>query len=157
MKLPVRFGVAAACLFVALTGRVTASDPMGVYCIVDRVVLEPADQAERAQVWGTCAIANARDWYFQAPAKGYFYYSLPAGKESVARAEWSDLRAVAGTNEAVGFGRRYMTVGRFRAASESPSAPDPYPIHIGVTKVGSRAVVPEVTDVVAQLRALRGR
>ena len=148
-------GLAASLMTLAVP--VVASDPMGVYCIVDKVVLEPADRAERAQVWGVCAVANEEDWYFQAPAKGYFYYSAPAGRETVARAEWADLKSVAGTSQAVGFGRRYYSVGRFRKDTEKPGTPDPYPIHLGVMKVGSGRTVPEVTEVVTKLRAFRGR
>jgi hypothetical protein len=140
------------------------SDLMGAYCILDKVVLEPAENPVTAQLWGACAIANTNDWYFQPAARGYFYYSIlkgPAGpgtKEQLVRNEWADLKSVAGTGEAVGFGRRYETVGRFRKADEKPESPDPYPLHIGVVKMGNRTGVPEVRDVVAQLKAVpRGR
>jgi hypothetical protein len=79
MKPPVWKGFVWTCLLFAATVPVAASDPMGVYCIVDKVVLEPADRADRAQIWGTCALANTNDWYFQAPAKGYFYFSCAVG------------------------------------------------------------------------------
>ena len=157
MGVSARNRLGALSLFVLLTVPVMASDPMGVYCIVDKVVLEPADKADLAQVWGTCAIANTTDWYFQAPAKGYLYFSAPAGREATARAEWADLKSVAGTGQAVGFGRRYQPVGRIRPADEKPGSPDPYPIHLGVMKVGSERVVPEVTDVVAKLKTAHGR
>ena len=73
-----------------------ASDPLGVFCIVDKVVLEPPDCPERAQVWGACAVARGGNQFDRA-AKGYFYYSVPKGREEVARAEWMDLKAAAGT------------------------------------------------------------
>lgn len=143
-------------LAAALAVPVVASDPMGVYCRVDKVVLEPAENAERAQVWGVCAVANQHDWYFQPPAAGYFYYSLPPVRPDAARAEWQDLRSVAGTQEVVGFGRRYQPLGRLRPAGEKPVSPDVYPLHLGVLKVGSRRFAPEVTDIVARIRAVRG-
>jgi hypothetical protein len=149
-------GLVSTCLLLAATVPVAASDPMGVYCIVDKVVLEPADRAERAQIWGTCALANTNDWYFQAPAKGYFYFSAPSGQADAARAEWADLKSVAGTTQAVGFARRYKPVGRFRPVTEKPTAPEAYPVHIGVIKVQQR-VVPEVSDVVAKIREVHGR
>ncbi len=132
------------------------SDPMGAYCLVDKVVLEPTESPERAQIWGVCALANQNDWYFQPPAAGYFYYSLPASRPEIARNEWQDLKSVAGTKEVVGFGRRYQPIGRLRAASEKPAAPDTYPLHLGVTKVGTRGFAPEVTEIVARIRAFRG-
>ena len=149
-------GLVLTCLLIAATVPVAASDPMGVYCIVDKVVLEPAERADRAQIWGTCALANTNDWYFQAPAKGYFYFSAPSGQEDAARAEWADLKSVAGTAQAVGFARRYKPVGRLRPETEKPTAPEPYPLHNGVIKVSQR-VVPEVNEVVAKIRQVHGR
>ena len=149
-------GLIWTCLLLAATVPVSASDPMGVYCVVDKVVLEPADKAERAQIWGTCALANTNDWYFQEPAKGYFYFAAPKGQEDRARAEWADLKSVAGTGQAVGFARRYKPVGKIRAATEKPASPDEYPLHNGVIKASQR-VVPEVREVVTRIQQVHGR
>jgi hypothetical protein len=130
------------------------SDPMGVFCIVDKVTLEPAEQPQRAQVSGVCAVANDNDWYFKPAARGYFYYTLPADQEVATRREWADLKSVAGTTEVVGWGRRYRSVGRFRAADEPVANPDVYPLNIGVVKISQYRAAPEVTDVVAKLRAM---
>ena len=156
MKLPIWKGLAWTGLLLAATVPVSASDPMGVYCIVDKVVLEPADRADRAQVWGTCALANTNDWYFQAPQKGYFYFAAPKGQEDRARAEWADLKSVAGTTQAVGFARRYKPVGRLRPATEKPATPDEYPLHNGVIKASQRTV-PEVREVIAEIQKVHGR
>jgi hypothetical protein len=135
---------------------VVPSDPMGVYCILDKVVLEPAtEEPLRAQLWGVCAVANSNDWYFQPVARGYFYYSIPTGKDQIVLREWADLKSVAGTGEAVGFGRRYQPVGRFRKAEEAPASPDVYPLNIGVVKMNSRNGAPEVRDVIVALQAAR--
>jgi hypothetical protein len=59
--------------------RAEASDPVGIYAIVEKVVFEPNDQApERIQVWGAFALSDAQhgDGYL-APQRGYLYYSLP--------------------------------------------------------------------------------
>ena len=144
-------------LAAALVLPVVPSDPMGVYCRVDKVILEPAETPERAQVWGVCAVANQNDWYFQPPVAGYFYYTVPAVRPDVARAEWQDLKSVAGTTEVVAFGRRYQPLGRLRPGTEKPASPDIYPLHLGVLKVGSRRFAPEVTDIVTRIRAVRGQ
>ena len=103
-----RFLVLAGLALAVLVAPVKASDPMGVYCVVEKVVFEPADCPDRAQVWGACAVALPQPGgQFKAPARGYFYYSIPTGKEDTVRAEWADLKAVAGKGEAVGFGSRY--------------------------------------------------
>jgi hypothetical protein len=113
-----------------------ASDPLGVYCLIQKVVLEPADCPDHAQISGACAVANPRNGSFETPAKGYFYYSIPAGKEEVVRREWNELKTAAGTMEPVGFGSRYQPVGRLRPATEKPDKPDVYPVNIGVAKLG---------------------
>ena len=89
-----------------------ASDPLGVFCMVDKVVFEPGDCPVRAQVWGACAVASPRSNQFGPASKGYFYYSIPTGMEDVVRAEWTDLKASAGTGAIVGFGGRLLPAGR---------------------------------------------
>jgi hypothetical protein len=135
-----------------LVAPVKASDPMGVYCLVEKVVYEPADCPDRAQVWGACALAMPQPGgQFKAPARGYFYYSIPTGKEDTVRAEWADLRAAAGKGEAVGFGNRYSGgVGRFRPTTEAVAKPDPYPLNIGVVKLGKYGPLP--ADLLESLR-----
>src|SRR5262245_34179930 len=107
MRQGIRGLVVAGLVLGALAVPTVASDPMGVYCVIEKVVLEPTDCPERAQVWGVCAVASPRDWSFQTPARGYFYYSVPSGKEETARSEWKDLKSAEGTGQVVGFGRRY--------------------------------------------------
>jgi len=152
-------GLAAAVFLPAppIHAGAVPSDPMGVYCILDKVVLEPETEPLRAQLWGVCAIANTNDWYFQPVARGYFYYSIPQGKDQIVLREWADLKSVAGTGEAVGFGRRYQPVGRFRKADEKPASADVYPLNIGVVKMNAQRRAPEVNDVVAALKAARGK
>lgn len=157
MSNPIRATFVALLAAGVLAVPVSASDPMGVYCIVDKVVYEPADRPERAQIWGACALASPEDWSFQEAAKGYFYYSIPAGREQIVRAEWNDLRSAAGTGQVVGFGRRYSPVGRFRRASDRPEQPDLHPIHTGVLKLGN-SVPGHLRELAESLRvAARGR
>ena len=160
MKVLIGLTAITTCLLTAAAVPTTASSPlsdaMGVYCSIDKVVLEPEDTPLRAQVHGVCAIANDEDWYFQPPARGYFYFSAPAGRETTARTEWADIKSVAGTGQVVGFGRRYHPVGRFRATAEQLAKPDVYPIHLGVLKAGTR-MVPEVVDVVAKIKAFKSK
>jgi hypothetical protein len=113
-----------------------ASDPVGVYSFVDKVVLEPSDgQPERIQVWGGFALAEGRgDTY--APAKrGYMYFTVKPGEEDTCRKEWNDLKTLAGTDQFLAFGTRWNPKGTVRAATAKPEKPDVYPIGLGVTKV----------------------
>lgn len=151
-----RFLVLAGLALAVLVAPVKASDPMGVYCVVEKVVFEPADCPDRAQVWGACALALPQPGgQFKPPARGYFYYSIPTGKEDAVRAEWADLKAVAGKGEAVGFGSRYAnTAGRFRPTTEAVAKPDPYPLNIGVVKLGKYGPLP--ADLLESLRKAAG-
>jgi hypothetical protein len=116
---------------------VQASDMVGVYAVVEKVTLEPADTApERIQIWGAFALADQKSGSTYGPAeRGYMYFTCPQGKESICRKEWADLKSVAAKDTGVGFGKRYETPGRIRKADEKASAPDPYPIQMGVVRV----------------------
>ena len=121
---------------------VQASDMIGVYGRVDKVVMEPNDQApQRIQVWGVFAMAspdNGNDYL--PPSRGYLYYTLPSNAQ-LALKEWADLKAVAGTGQIVAFGTRYNTTRRrvrLRKADEPPDSPDAYAMDIGLRKITGR-------------------
>src|SRR5262245_16204931 len=88
-----------------------ASDFIGVYSIVDKVVLEPNESApERIQIWGVFKLADGKPGDGLLPAQsGYLYYSLPsdARARTAALREWAELKKIAKTGEVVGFGSRY--------------------------------------------------
>jgi hypothetical protein len=120
-----------------------ASDPVGVYAYVDKVVLEPSDgQPERIQVWGGFALAEGRgDTY--APAKrGYLYYTVKPGEEEICRKEWNDLKTLAGSEQFVAFGTRYKPKGTVRALDAKPEKPDVYPTGFGLTKIKKHDYAP---------------
>jgi len=103
---------------------VNASGPIGIYGIVEKVVFEPNEQApERIQVWGAFAYGDggfaATNGGVSSVKRGYLYFSNPMRSESVLR-EWRDLKAVAGTGQAVGFGT-WLYIGAF------PTEPDQVP------------------------------
>jgi hypothetical protein len=129
--------VLATVVALAVTGNTRASDPVGVYARIDKVVLEPnGDRPERIQIWGTFALAKkaSRDEYEQ-PIQGYLYYSLDKNKEDVCRKEWADLKSVAGKDQCIAFGSRYKPKSTVRKADDKPKDPETYPIGIGVVKV----------------------
>jgi len=139
----------------ALTGvTLRASVPLGVFAIVERIVLEPsATEPQRIQIWGAFTAWSA-DRY-QTAQRGYLYYSCPPTQDTICRHEWKDITSIAGTGEAIGFGERSRATGRIRRADERPASPDPYPIQFGVVKMGPRLGSHTIVD---QLRAtLRGR
>jgi hypothetical protein len=142
--------VAAAVLVAVLPVR--ASDPVGIYCVVERVVFEPNNAGPATvQIWGAFSFNIPREQqgpttagtFGSAPSgdlygpvqRGYMYFACPAGRENVCRNEWNDLNHVAGTREAVGFGGRRMTTGTVRGRTTPVANPDPYPLNIGVVPI----------------------
>ncbi len=145
--------LSAACIGWAVS--LQASDPVGVYAVVEKVVLEPSDAApQRIQLWGAFSIAEKDNADNYGPAqRGYLYYSCPAGQESVCRSEWADLKSVAGKNTGVGFGGRYKDSGRIRKADEKVASPDSYPIQMGIVRMtGFRTSLPVVDRLKAALQ-----
>ena len=139
----------------------TASGPIGIYGIVERVVFEPNDASpERVQIFGAFALV---DGGLQNPGtstdvqRGYLYVRLPDAYTRLSpetiRKEWADLKAVAGTGQAVGFGS-FSYIGQFQAvradrpydnlndfyphvrpAAEAPSRPQQYYSQSGIVKL----------------------
>jgi len=146
-------GLAVVAVITALaTVVLRASDPMGVYAIVDKVVVEPSSgPPQRIQIWGAFAIAqpdNPDD--YGAAQRGYLYFTCPQGQADVCRNEWSDVQSVAGKSTGIGFGARRLNNGRVRKADEKPASPDEYPIRMGVVRVTGRG---GQNEVVAKLKA----
>lgn len=114
-----------------------ASDPIGVYALIDKVVLEPnGTSPQRIQIWGVFAVAKEpRGDNYERAQRGYLYYSIDPAKPDVSRTEWADLKAVAGKGQAIGFGSRRLSNGRIRKTNEKPESPDTYPVGWGLVKM----------------------
>src|SRR5438132_10597426 len=116
--------------------RALASDPIGIYALVDKVVLEPNEtNPERIQIRGAFAIAEGYGYTYKNAERGYLYYKMNPDKPNACRNEWSDLKAVAGTGQIVAFGSRYAEKGTLRKKEAKPENPDVYPVAMGLTKV----------------------
>jgi hypothetical protein len=123
-------------LLVVGAGRALASDPVGIYALVDKVVFEPNETIpERIQVWGAFAIAQGYGYTYKNAERGYLYYKVNSEKPTDCRNEWADLKSVAGTGQIVAFGSRYGEKGTLRKKEAKPEKPDLYPVAMGLTKV----------------------
>ena len=124
---------------VGVGGRALASDPVGIYALVDKVVFEPNEtNPERIQVWGAFAIAEGYGYTYKNAERGYLYYKANSEKPTACRNEWTDLKTVAGTGQIVAFGSRYGEKGKLRKQETKAENPDVYPIAMGLTKVKER-------------------
>jgi hypothetical protein len=148
-----RIGYALAlALALVAAGAARASDPVGGYLIVDKVVLEPSKDPTTIQIWGSFALASRRGGNeYASPQRGYLYFKAASGKEAVCRKEWADLKKAAGTGEVIGFGTSYYlkAQGTIRKASQKPEKPDDYPIGNGLVKVDSDREYKPVRDLLS--------
>src|SRR3954470_9746829 len=132
MKRTLRFAIVLAGLFLS-SSWLRASGPVGVICVVDKVVFEPSEAApERIQIWGAFSIATSTTNVFGPAKAGYMYFSLPAtaAAADAARKEWVDLKAVAGTGTGVGFGSAGNNKKeKVRDATDKVQSPDVYPLN----------------------------
>ena len=124
----------------ALMAMAPPSDPCAVYAVVDRVELAPNDaNPATIQIFGTFAMSEQKPGDNYRPAvKGYLYYKVDPNNERASRAEWADLKSVAGSKSVVGFAAKWvsMSIGRVRCLNEPPTSPDVYPTQnsMGVVK-----------------------
>jgi hypothetical protein len=108
--------VLMAAVAVLSVNSLSASGPLGMYGIVERVVFEPNEAApERIQLWGAFAYVDGgspQGLTVSPAARGYLYFKAPdiiAGFTTQrdvdnVKTEWADFKSVAGTGQAVGFG-----------------------------------------------------
>lgn len=147
--------VALVCLLALASIEVLASEMVGIYAVVEKVIFEPNDRSpERIQIWGVIST----DRNAASPRRGYLYFRLPSlffpEANEAAKKEWADLKSVAGKGQPVAFGRRFFprlyqdqanpyrkSLGRVRPSSEKPSDPEPYPVNIGVSKLTDSTLV----------------
>ena len=106
--------------------NLAASGPVAVYGIIERVIFEPGEKSpERIQVWGAFEYVDgglSRPGGTSAPQRGYLYFRLPAGTaQAAAKTEWADLKAIAGTGQAIGFGN-WGYIGAFSGLSVRTAA-----------------------------------
>ena len=113
-----------------------ASGPIGFYGVVEKVVFEPsADAPERIQVFGAfCYVEGAGGQGLQVSSakRGYLYFRIRSdipgftsqAQVDVTKKEWADLKAVAGTGQAIAFGR-WGYIGGFGALQPDVIAPRP--------------------------------
>ena len=107
-------------LMLLVAGAVRASgSQVEIYGIVSKVVMEPNDGApERIQIWGVFTLfdgATGGDGATLTPQRGYLYFNLPTFESArqAALKEVADFKAIAGTGQAVAFGR-FGYIGAFR-------------------------------------------
>src|SRR5438552_14021599 len=81
-------------LFGVGAGRALASNPVGIYALVDKVVFEPNEtNPERIQVWGAFAFAEGYGYTYKNAERGYLSYQVNSATQTAFRHEWRALKA----------------------------------------------------------------
>ena len=112
--------VLGALLLLASGAR--ASDPVGVYAVLDRVEVEPSTgEPDRVRIWGVFALADKTTREYMPPVRGMIYCKLPKEKAELARREWKDLQKLAGSKQCVGLGSRYKPLPLIRKLDGDPT------------------------------------
>lgn len=139
MKRTVCIAWTLALLALAWQTPARASDPIGAYALIDKVVLEPNEQAPTSiRVWGAFAFAKETDGdTYTEPVRGYLYYRVVKGKEEVCRKEWTDMKKIAGTGAVICMGSRFnrAALGVVHRAGEKAEKADLYPLGMGLVRV----------------------
>lgn len=179
----IRTGLLALAALLVVSLNVRASGPASMYAVLERVTFEPNETAaDRIQIWGAFSYVQGTlksPFLTSAPEYGFMYFRMASNateaQKQTIRKEWADLKAVAGTGQAIGFGNWFYfgdfiqapgkgafvannvdrsqgsdTV-RVRKNSEPRGEPTVYTTDAGLTKLpptGSHA------SVVAQLKDL---
>ena len=117
------------------------SDPIGVFALLDKVVMKPnAEQPNEVELHGAFAVAEgSRGDYYRAPRRGVLRFT--AGKKpEEAATQWRELQKHAGTGICVALSSRWeqhvpQNPLRVAAAGEPALAPVPFGPALGVTVV----------------------
>ncbi len=130
------YSAVAVLAMAASSGITSASGPISVYALVDKVVTEPtADKPEHIRISGVFVVAGERSGEYAPPQRGYLYFALPKQDAELARREWADLQSVAGTRQVVGLGSTWYAKVRVRKPDEEAKDADDYPMGNGLVKI----------------------
>jgi len=140
----IRLGMILVLLICGMAGSLRASDPIGIYAIIDKVSLLPSEQsAQTIQISGVFSLAEGRGEAYSKPQHGYLFFTVDPEKPDVTRKEWADLKSIAGSGKAIGFGSRYpKKKPTVRKTDQSAKDPDPYPLGWGIRKITDSSYEP---------------
>ena len=85
---------------------------VGIYAVVDEVTFEPQGSAPNLiRISGVFVVpVPISSGLYRPPQRGYLYFRLRPGMEQAIRKDWSQLKAVAGTGQVVGFAQYWVWV-----------------------------------------------
>jgi hypothetical protein len=102
--------ISAMLLSLPLEDVVAKDATIGVYAIVDKLTFEPdAVSAKFVRISGVFVVPLVMSsGGYRKPRRGYIYCRVALGRESSTRAEWNELKTLAGSGKVVGFGQYWV-------------------------------------------------
>ena len=132
--------LAASCLFLASVGVASASNPAGLYVLVEEVEVAPGPAPEWIKIRGVFMNEpafddNTADKSVYGPIQGWAFFTIPDKKKDLARLEWKDFASAKG--KVVAFGSAFAAVFHPSVSvhikeKAEPGSPQPYPVDHGM-------------------------
>jgi len=144
--------------FLCAESALMAEGPVGVYAMVQKVVMEPnAQTPARIQIWGVFVWVDGglkTPGPINVPQRGYMYFKLPASaaQAAAAKSQWNEIKMLAGTSQVIAFGN-WEYVGPFedlhipvtgnteevrvRKQNEAPAKPITYVPNMGLVRIAN--------------------
>jgi len=103
--------IVALLLALISTSTIAKNATIGIYAVIDRVTLEPDGPSPNfIRISGVFVVpVPISSGQYLGPQRGYLYFRIPPGMEQAARKDWNELKTVAGTGRAVGFGQYWVS------------------------------------------------
>lgn len=104
--------VAALVLSLASTSVIAKNATIGIYAIIDEVTFEPDGPPPNfIRISGVFVVpVPISSGQYRSPQRGYLYFRIPPGMEQATRKDWNELKTLAGTGRAVGFGQYWVPI-----------------------------------------------
>jgi hypothetical protein len=165
--------VVVALLLSLTTASVIAKNAtIGIYAVIDKVTFEPDGPSPNfIRISGVFVIpVPISSGQYKSPQRGYLYFRIRPGMEQTTRKDWNELKTVAGTGRAVGFGQYWVPIpndpegngyqsleARVHTDGEAAS-PEVYPLPHpkGIVKSGDKEDF-QFDNIVAQLQKVSHR
>src|SRR5713226_2740826 len=110
---PVLISVTVALLLLLISTSVIAKNAtIAIYAVIDAVTFEPDGPLPNfIRISGVFVVpVPISSGQYKSPQRGYLYFRIPPGMEQATRKDWNELKTLAGTGRAVGFGQYWVRI-----------------------------------------------
>jgi hypothetical protein len=157
--------VVALLLSLTPTSMIAKNGTIGIYAVIDAVTFEPDGSSPNfIRISGVFVVpVPISSGQYRSPQRGYLYFRIRPGMEQATRKDWNELKTLAGTGRAVGFGQYWVPIPNDPQGNQSlevsvhtdgdAASPEVYPLpHAkGIVKAGDKEDF-QFDKIVAQLQ-----